>query len=104
MRRGSFLSTLIVLCVVLACTLVCGCSDDGETLAERVESGQAVQAERGTMTLDINRTIPAGTRPKGIERDTWTVLSTSVVPTLNPMAVPLRQTSPRWWVLAVAIR
>ena len=73
MRRGSFLSTLTILCVALACTLVCGCSDDGETLAERVESGQAVQAERGTMTLDINRTIPAGKRPKGIEEDTWTV-------------------------------
>ena len=73
MRRNSSLSVLVSLFVMLACGLMCGCSDDGETLAERVESGQAVQAERGTMTLDINRTEPAGKRPKGIAKDTWTV-------------------------------
>ena len=73
MRVRSYLSVVASLCVALVCSLLCGCSDDGETLAERVESGQATQAERGTMTLDINRTIPAGKRPKGIEKDTWTV-------------------------------
>ena len=73
MRFRSYLSVVTSLCVALAGGLLCGCSDDGETLAERVESGQATQAERGTKTLDIQRTIPAGKRPKGIKKDTWTV-------------------------------
>ncbi len=64
----------IFMALVFACTALAACEDEGETLSERVASGNAVQVERGTGSLDIKRTTPSGKRPKGIEDDTWTVL------------------------------
>ena len=62
-----------LLALLVACVCLPGCAEEGETLSERVESGLAVQAERGEGVLEVHRTKPAGKRPKGIESDTWTV-------------------------------
>lgn len=48
-------------------------SGTGESLADRVESGLSIRAQRGSNKLDIQRTTPAGTRPSNIQKDTWSV-------------------------------
>lgn len=75
------LSALLVFSLLLA-----GCSasmyDAGspssggsstDELSDRVASGLSIRAQRGSKTLDIQRTSPMGKRPSGIEKDTWTV-------------------------------
>ena len=73
----------VAMATVLLCVVLAGCGDvamtsgggasTGETLEERVASGLSVKAERGSKTLDIQRTSPTGKRPSGIESGTWTV-------------------------------
>ena len=48
-------------------------SGGGQSLSDMVQSGLTMQAERGSETLEITRMQPGGTRPSGIEKDSWTV-------------------------------
>ena len=79
-RSRTVLSIFFSLALVLAsCLTACGGvstyqeQDNGETLADRVNSGLSIKAERGSKTLDIQRTKPGGKKPSGIEKGTWTV-------------------------------
>ena len=69
---------LALLCAVAMCVtmgLIAGCDDEdeGESLDELVATGQAIQAERGSQTLDIVRTEPTGKKPSGIDKGSWTI-------------------------------
>ena len=74
------LALLVVVACVLAALGLTACDttytdqyNTGETLSERVESGLSICAQRGSDRLEIQRTEPIGSRPSGIQKDTWTV-------------------------------
>lgn len=83
MRRWNPMAFVAALVLALSCVCLAGCgelidessaSTEGEeTLEERVASGLSVRAERGSQTLQIDRPKLTGSRPKDIEKDTWTV-------------------------------
>ena len=82
MRRRGGAVAKIACAALVVCLALSGCGvdeysdasqDAGEDLTERVASGLSVKAQRGGKTLDIHRSRPAGTKPAGIEANTWTV-------------------------------
>ena len=64
-----------IVAMLLLSAVITGCDDvdDGPSLSELVENGQAIRAERGSQSLDIVRTQPAGAKPGGIDKDSWTI-------------------------------
>ncbi len=70
--RQPLRTILLSLLLVLTLTPLAACSDD-ESLDDLLASGEAAQVERGTGTLDLVRTTPAGKQPKDVEEDTWTI-------------------------------
>lgn len=80
-RLGITLATVATCIGLAACvdTMPTGtgagtATSSGQSLDELVSSGVAIQAERGSETLEITRAEPGGKRPSGIAKDSWTVL------------------------------
>ena len=70
-----------ILSAALACTLalagLSACTDMygyTDTSSADTSTGMAVQVERGSGKLDIQRPTPGGKKPANLEKDSWTVL------------------------------
>ena len=78
-RLGSLIATAAVGIALASCvtaspygTTTSG-TGGGSSLSNMVNSGLAIQAERGSEVLDIKRAQPGAKQPSGIASDTWTV-------------------------------
>ena len=76
------------LCLALAAAAVClglascvdvpagtgaGTQGGGQSLADLVDGGLTIQAERGSEDLEIVRMQPGGKKPANLEKDSWTI-------------------------------
>ena len=72
LHRAARSAFTVFLSLVVAIVLA-ACWDNGGRINQGSETGLSMQVERGSQELDIVRAEPGGTKPAGLDPDSWTV-------------------------------